>query len=260
MSKSDIGVKIRGDTFGDLEFLSDTYDDNPTQELSTSDVESIVDESKNISQSSTKIQLKSELSDREIPTRATSPLSRISENNVFESLHIKKITTETLSIKYEGYQYEFNESDLHNFKPTKEGGYGKVFPVSKTGRRYFDQDKILSDNSKGQETTRTTKFMIKCTKEFVDGGCNSGLEIKVLNDLAKLESSMSPYLSHVAVKGLQETQFFTIMKCYDYDLNELIFFFKNICDGKISETTFIKNQFIQKKSAFHKKFQLHIYV
>ena len=155
---------------------------------------------------------------KSIENEAGPSLSNISEENVFESLNITKIIAKTLSVKYEGYQYEFNKNDLHNFKPIKEGGYGKVFSISKTGRRYINQDKISADNSEGPESTRTTKFVIKCTKEFVDGGCNSGLEIKVLHDLAKLEYDMSPYLNHVALKGPHETQFFTIMKCYDYDL------------------------------------------
>ena len=85
---------------------------------------------------------------------------------------------------YENQQYDFNFSDIDlalKSKSTREGGFGQIFVIEK--------------KCKGTQSD-VKKFVIKISEIPVkkSPGCNNALEIKLLEEIAKLDPDLSPYL------------------------------------------------------------------
>ena len=151
----------------------------------------------------------------------------------------------SISITYENQQYDFNFNDIDlalNSKPFREGAFGEIYEIKQ--------------KCQGSQAD-FKKFIIKITEIPVENtqGCNNALEIKLLEELARINPDLSPYLIHITINDFYERnihKFVTFMKHYDYDLYELIIFFTDISNfEEILEKT---KRFINLKKAFYDKF------
>ena len=198
-----------------------------------------------------------------IPVYSSLPSLDIDKNDIHKDLLIRKILEKNISFKFEDQLYQFDPEDLENIinklndKRNKdlvlEGGYAKVLKYQK--KRNTNN---LSD----------TDFMIKIFNNFLldDSvkGCNNGLEVKILKDLAKTYESYSPYLYDIILDyGDHEPKILVVvMECLDHDLNELIHFFMDTSDLKgfkdkgtdLKPKERLKNRLIKKKLAFYDTF------
>ena len=181
----------------------------------------------------------------------TTQLANIEEKHVTEDLNINTIRAKKISIQFEEHKYNFTGQDFidtfeSNKSEMKAGGYSKVFQISK--------------KSSGSKPNITSSFIIKTFDNFLiseSPGCNNSLEIKFLEDLSKKFPGISPYLKHVSLNLPHKNikKYIIIMKCFDFDLDELIFFFMHIKDmSDFKDTHFQKNRLIQQKWAFYKEF------
>ena len=106
---------------------------------------------------------------------------------MFKDWQIIEKDSKSLSFGYDGHPYSFDKKDFSSMirkKPLKRGGYAEIFQLIKAS----------SDQAKPK-----TKFIIKYS-ELKVRGCNNIFEIKVMQDLAEFNSSISPYLGHVKLE------------------------------------------------------------
>ena len=124
--------------------------------------------------------------------------------------------------------------------------------------------KVLEHAKKSSDTNNPikTNFIIKIFNNISTTdtrGVNNGLEIQVLEDLAKFYEGYSPYLHHVTLDfggHVQDSKIMAVIMAYfDYDLSDLIYFFMDIAASKgRKKEVFLDNRFIKKKMGFYNTF------
>ena len=152
-------------------------------------------------------------------TDSSLPLLDIEKKDIHKDLIIRKILEENISFTFEEQLYQFDSEDLGNIIDKLNDNRNKDL-VLKGGYA-----RVLKYQKKSNTTNLLdTDFMIKIFNNISlndsEKGCNNGLEVQILKDLAKTYKSYSPYLHHVILDFDYPLakKLVVVMECFDHDL------------------------------------------